>query len=66
MIVIIIILSLFCGKCAWSRGINPRKSIRKPEVGETETRIGEAGSGRDRNEGRRSVCCAAVIFQAYL
>lgn len=59
--------------------MNPRKSIRKPEVGETETRIGETGSernknkergkqevGETKNEGRRSVCCAAVIFQAYL
>lgn len=59
--------------------MNPRESIWKPETGETETRIGETGSGRDKNkergkqevretknEGGRSVHCAAVIFQAYL
>lgn len=32
--------------------MNPRESIRKPEVGETETKIGETGSGRDKNKER--------------
>ena len=32
--------------------MNLRKSIRKPEAGETETRIGETGSERDKNKER--------------
>ena len=32
--------------------MNPRKSIKKPEAGNTETRIGETGSERDKNKER--------------
>lgn len=32
--------------------MNPRESIWKSETGETETRIGETGSGRDKNKER--------------